>query len=77
MKALHAVKPKQHSAQTLRVQTIVQLMTPAQCAEFLQVKIDTLYTWVHQRRIPFRKVGAALRFDFDEVSEWTKNQPPI
>lgn len=69
---LHAVKPTQHSTQTLRQLTITQLMTPAQCAEFLQVKIDTLYVWVSNRKIPFRKVGGALRFDFDEVREWTK-----
>ncbi|MGI8733752.1 MAG: helix-turn-helix domain-containing protein [Pyrinomonadaceae bacterium] len=47
-------------------------MTPAQCAELLQVEIETLYKWTHQRTIPFRKVGGALRFDLDEVNEWTK-----
>lgn len=69
---LHAVKPNQQSTQTLRQITIAQLMTPAQCAEFLQIKIDTLYVWVSNRKIPFRKVGGALRFDFDEVVEWTR-----
>jgi excisionase family DNA binding protein len=74
--ALHAVKPNQHNTQTLRVLTIAQLMTPEQCAEFLQVQVDTLYVWVSQRKIPFRKawtIGtSALRFDFDEVNEWSK-----
>jgi excisionase family DNA binding protein len=70
--ALRAVKPTEHHTQTLRVLTIAQLMTPAQCAEFLQVSVDTLYVWVSNRKIPFRKAGGALRFDFDEVSEWTK-----
>ncbi len=64
-----------HRAQTLRVLTIAQLMTPAQCAEFLQVKIETLYVWTSNRKIPFRKVGGALRFQFDEVNEWTKALP--
>jgi excisionase family DNA binding protein len=70
---LTAVKPqKQHHAQTLRVLTIAQLMTPEQCAEFLQLEVPTLYTMKHQGRIPFRKVGHLLRFDFDEIVEWTK-----
>lgn len=47
-------------------------MTPAQCAEYLQVSIDTLYVWTSQRKIPFRKAGGALRFDFDEIVQWTK-----
>jgi excisionase family DNA binding protein len=71
--ALTAVKPqKQHQAQTLKLLTIAQLMTPEQCAEYLQLEVATLYTMKSRRRIPFRKVGHLLRFDFDEIVEWTK-----
>ena len=49
-----------------------QLMTPEQCAEFLGIKINTLYVMKSQGRIPYRKVGHLLRFDFDEIVEWTK-----
>jgi hypothetical protein len=27
-----------------------------------------------QGRIPYRKVGHLLRFDFDEIVEWTKDK---
>jgi excisionase family DNA binding protein len=50
----------------------VQLMTPEQCAEFLQVEVNTLYVMKSQGRIPFRKVGNRLRFDLGEIIEWTK-----
>ena len=50
------------------------LMTPEQCAEFLGIKINTLYVMKSQGRIPYRKVGHLLRFDFDEIVEWTKNK---
>jgi excisionase family DNA binding protein len=50
------------------------LMTPEQCAEFLGIKINTLYVMKSQRRIPYRKVGHLLRFDFDEIVEWTKDK---
>jgi excisionase family DNA binding protein len=49
-----------------------QLMTPAQCAAFLQIEVTTLYVMKSQGRIPFRKVGHLLRFDFDEIVGWTK-----
>jgi excisionase family DNA binding protein len=49
-----------------------QLMTPEQCAAFLQIEVNTLYVMKSQRRIPYRKVGHLLRFDFKEIVEWTK-----
>ena len=49
-----------------------RLMTPEQCAEFLQIEVGTLYVMKSQGRIPYRKVGHLLRFDFEEIVEWTK-----
>lgn len=49
-----------------------QLMTPEQCADFLQIEVNTLYVMKSQGRIPYRKVGHLLRFDYDEIVEWTK-----
>lgn len=50
------------------------LMTPEQCAEFLGIKINTLYVMKSQGRIPYRKVGYLLRFDFEEIVEWTRDK---
>lgn len=50
----------------------IHLMTPEECAEFLHVEVNTLYVMKSQGRIPFRKVGHLLRFDRDEIVEWTK-----
>ena len=52
-------------------------MTPEQCAEFLGIKINTLYVMKSQGRIPYRKVGHLLRFDFEEIVEWTKGQREV
>jgi excisionase family DNA binding protein len=49
-----------------------QLMTPEQCAAFLQIEVNTLYAMRSQGRIPYRKVGHLLRFDLQEIVEWTK-----
>ena len=50
----------------------IHLMTPDECARFLHIEVNTLYVMKSQGRIPFRKVGHLLRFDRDEIIEWTK-----
>lgn len=35
--------------------------------------ISTVYTWAHQRRIPFHKGGKKLRFLKPEIDEWLKS----
>jgi hypothetical protein len=66
-------------SQTLKLLTITQLLTPQQLADYWQIEVDTIYTWVSQKKtngrgevFPYRKVGALLRFDFDEVVAWSK-----
>jgi excisionase family DNA binding protein len=39
------------------------LMTVKEASQFLSISVSTLYGWAWQRRIPFVKVGRALRFD--------------
>lgn len=39
------------------------LLTIREAAQYLAVSVSTLYGWVWQRRIPFIKIGRALRFD--------------
>ena len=40
-----------------------RLLTVQEAARYLAVSVSTLYGWVWQRRIPFVKIGRALRFD--------------
>ena len=46
----------------------------AAAAEFLMVKVSTIYAWVHQRRIPFRKHGRRVVFAREELEIWSKSQ---
>jgi len=41
----------------------VNLLKVKEAAQLLNVSVSTLYGWAWQRRIPFVKVGRALRFD--------------
>jgi len=44
------------------------LLTIREAAQYLAVSVSTLYGWVWQRRIPFVKIGRALRFDQSDLA---------
>ena len=45
-------------------------MTLEEACEFLQMPKNTLYKYTHERSIPFRKIGRALRFNQKDLTEW-------
>jgi len=47
-----------------------RLVNVQSAANYLGVSISTLYGWVWQRRIPFVKVGRALRFDLSDLENF-------
>ena len=49
-----------------------RLLNVKETAEYTGLSVHTLYTMVSQRRIPFVKVGGALRFDLTLLDEWIK-----
>ena len=46
------------------------LIGAKQAAQLLGIKLATLYVWCEQERIPFVRLGWALRFDPDELESW-------
>jgi len=48
------------------------LLNVQQAAHLLAVSVPTLYGWVWQRRIPFVKIGRALRFDRKDLAEFIR-----
>jgi len=51
-----------------------RLWTVREAATFLAVKERTIYAWVQERRIPFRRAGRLLRFVRAELSAWALAQ---
>ena len=49
---------------------MTRLMSAKEVAPRLGVAEGTIYQWVMQKRIPFIKVGRALRFDEKDISDW-------
>jgi excisionase family DNA binding protein len=50
-----------------------RLLTVSQAAQYLAISASTLYGWVWQRRIPFVKVGRAVRFDLRELEQFIES----
>jgi excisionase family DNA binding protein len=50
------------------------LLTVKDAAKLLAVKPRTIYGWVAERRIPFKKAGRLLRFDRTELLAWAAAQ---
>jgi len=48
----------------------LRLLTVQDAAQMLAVSVSTLYGWVWQRKIPFVKMGRALRFSLDDLEKF-------
>lgn len=54
-------------------ETLEQLLKPDIVAKTLGIEVNTLYQLVHERRIPYCKVGhKTLRFRGSEIETWLK-----
>ncbi len=39
-------------------------------SEHLGIKVNTVYSWVNQRKIPYIKVGRLIKFDLQDINQW-------
>jgi len=46
------------------------LLNIKEASEYLGITVGSLYKLVWQRRIPFVKIGKALRFDKEKIDKW-------
>ncbi len=53
---------------------IEEPIDPEGAAKVLGIKTITVYKWVHERKIPFLKVGGALRFRPSALEEWLRQR---
>ena len=43
-------------------------------ALYLGIKVSTVYSWIHSRKIPYYKVGRLPKFDLGEIEKWMIEQ---
>jgi len=53
---------------------MTRLMNIDELADYLRLKRQTIYNWLHQRKISGIKVGGVWRFDRKEVDVWLKSR---
>ncbi len=51
-----------------------RLLTPHQLSDLLQIKLSTVYKWVHYGYVPHIKVGSLTRFKSSKIEEWIKKR---
>jgi excisionase family DNA binding protein len=53
---------------------MVRLMNIDELADYLRLRKQTIYNWLHQKKISGIKVGGVWRFDRKEVDAWLKSR---
>ena len=43
-------------------------------AKYLKLQKQTIYNWLHQRKISGIKIGGVWRFDRRDIDKWLKSQ---
>ena len=51
-----------------------EFLTPEEASKYLRVNKRTIYRWVHDGRVPCRRVGKQWRFSKEELDQWSKKQ---
>ena len=54
--------------------SLPQFLTVEEVAELLRISPRSVYDWVSQGIIPYRKAGRRTNFLLDEILEWTSEQ---
>jgi excisionase family DNA binding protein len=57
----------------MRKKRFPRLMTITELSEYLSLQKQTIYNWLHQKKISGLKVGKVWRFDRKYIDEWLKN----
>lgn len=47
-----------------------KLLNVKELADRLGAKVNTVYGWIHEGKIPYIKLGGLIRFRDDVISKW-------
>ena len=54
----------------MQVNIIPKYVNIEQLSNAISISVNTIYTWVNQRYIPYYKFGKAVRFKVEETVNW-------
>lgn len=47
-----------------------RFFSPLEISQYLGLKLDTIYSWIWQKKIPYHKFGRLVKFDIQEIEKW-------
>lgn len=47
-----------------------RLINIAELSQMIGVSVNTLYSWVSQKKIPYVKMGRLTKFDLNDIDKW-------
>ncbi len=50
-----------------------RLITVKEASEYLGIKVNTLYSWVSQKKIDYVKMGRLTKFDLKVLDKYIEN----
>ncbi len=50
-----------------------RLLTVKEASEYLGIKVNTLYSWVSQKKIDYVKMGRLTKFDIRVIDKYIEN----
>ena len=50
-----------------------RLLTVNEASEYLGIKVNTLYSWVSQKKIDYVKMGRLTKFDIRLIDKYIEN----
>jgi excisionase family DNA binding protein len=53
---------------------VERLLTIEEASELLQIRPKTLYCWICSKKIPYIKLGSAVRFKESELEAWIESK---
>jgi len=51
-----------------------KLLSPKELSEYLGLSLNTIYSWVNERKLPYYKVSRLVKFDIAEIDNWLKDK---
>jgi excisionase family DNA binding protein len=56
----------------MKQERIARLMSVDELADYLGLQKQTIYNWLHQKKISGIKIGKVWRFDKKNIDDWLK-----
>jgi len=57
----------------MKVHRSIRLMSIDELAQYLGLRKQTIYNWLHQTKISGIKVGKVWRFDRRDIEQWLRS----